>query len=81
MRPASPRMHEVAMVVTADLIPDLERCVEITALVAARDEAALQIFARVDRELRQARSIQALVKINDPIKRAREMLRIRREGV
>lgn len=68
------------MVISAELIPKLEQCLQITAEISVHDEAALQIFERIDRELMHARSLTELAKISDPIARARELSRIRRAG-
>lgn len=63
--------------VNPDLIEVLERALAIAAEVALRDPEKLPIFDRIDRELQAARAQLALRDINDPISRARELLKIK----
>lgn len=66
--------------VNPDLVGELERALETAALIVERDAAALPIFERIDRELTAVRAELRLREINDPVTRARELSRLRKEA-
>lgn len=66
--------------VNPDLVGDLERALETAAQIVERDPAALPIFERIDRELTAVRAELKLREINDPVTRARELSRLRKEA-
>ncbi len=76
-------------IVAVDLIPGAvplttfvhpERALGIMAEVVARDLAALPIFERIDREWRAARETVALRDRDDPVEKARALVRLRKEA-
>lgn len=69
-----------AHIASPTLLQDLERALGIMAEVVARDLAALPIFERIDREWRAARETVALRDRDDPIEKARALVRLRKEA-
>ena len=69
-----------AHITSPTLLQDLERALGIMAEVVARDLAALPIFERIDREWRAARETVALRDRDDPVEKARALVRLRKEA-
>lgn len=62
---------------TTEHIARLERALVILARVVERDEAALPVFARIDRELDAARMLADAERKGNPIERARALVMAR----
>jgi hypothetical protein len=62
------------------LVSQIEDALLSAARLVERDARALPIFERLDAELRKTEALIGLRSIDDPISKAREMARIRKQS-
>lgn len=67
-------------VVHENLVGQIKAALRDVARIVERDARAIPIFERLDAELRDAEALMGLRAIDDPIKKAREISRIRKQS-